>query len=262
MTRYLRLYLYFLRFSFSRAMEFRVDFFFRVGMDGLWYATHLAFFWVVYQHTPTLATWTLDQTLVFAAGVFVVDAVHMTFFSNNMWMFPFLVNKGDLDYYIVRPVSSLFFVSVREFAANSFLNLLIAIGILVWAVGRYPDALGAGNIALYCVLLAMGCFLNYAMNMLFMIPVFWMHNAAGLRDTFWGLGRFSGRPDGIYTGWVRRILTSILPFAIIISFPTRALFGDQMLEITMHMSLVVAVAFALLVITWRFGLRAYASASS
>ena len=138
----------------------------------------------------------------------------------------------------------------------------IAIGILVWAIGRYPDALGAGNIALYCVLLAMGCFLNYAMNMLFMIPVFWMHNAAGLRDTFWGLGRFSGRPDGIYTGWVRRILTSILPFAIIISFPTRALFGDQMLEITMHMSLVVAVAFALLVITWRFGLRAYASASS
>lgn len=262
MTRYLRLYLYFLRFSFSRAMEFRVDFFFRVGMDALWYGTHLAFFWVVYEHTPTLGSWTLDQTLIFAASVFVSDAVHMTFFSNNMWMFPFLVNKGDLDYYVVRPVSSLFFVSVREFAANSFLNLLIAVGILVWAIARYPAPLGAGHITLYAGLITLGCLLNYAMNMLFMIPVFWMHNAAGLRDTYWGLGRFSSRPDGIYTGWVRRILTSILPFALINSFPTRALFGDQTLGVTLHVVGVTAIAFLLLVVTWRLGLRAYASASS
>ena len=33
MSRYLRLYLHFLRFSFSKAIEFRVDFFFRVLMD-------------------------------------------------------------------------------------------------------------------------------------------------------------------------------------------------------------------------------------
>ena len=35
MIRYLRLYGYFLRFSFSRAMEFRFDFFFRIFMDSL-----------------------------------------------------------------------------------------------------------------------------------------------------------------------------------------------------------------------------------
>ena len=60
MLRYARLYAYFLRFSFSRAMEFRLDFFFRVGMDALWYAVHLSFFTVLYRHTQALGGWSYD----------------------------------------------------------------------------------------------------------------------------------------------------------------------------------------------------------
>ena len=45
-----------------------------------------------------------------------------------MWWLPMLINRGDLDYYLVRPVSTLFFVSFRDFAANSFVNLVIATG--------------------------------------------------------------------------------------------------------------------------------------
>ena len=123
MRRYLRLYACFLRFSFSRAMEFRLDFYFRIVMDGVWYAVNLAFFLAIYRHTALLGGWTEDQVIVFAAGVFVADGVHMTVFSNNMWWFPVLVNRGDLDYHLVRPVSSLFFVSLRDFAANSFVSM-------------------------------------------------------------------------------------------------------------------------------------------
>ena len=75
MLRYLRLYLYFLRFSFSRALEFRLDFFFRVGMDIVWYAVHLGFFSVLYQHTASLGGLTQDQVLVFVGAVFVAEAL-------------------------------------------------------------------------------------------------------------------------------------------------------------------------------------------
>ncbi|MDA1193574.1 MAG: ABC-2 family transporter protein [Planctomycetota bacterium] len=262
MSRYLVLYLHCLRFSFSRAMEFRVDFFFRVGMDVLWYAVHLVFFWAIYQHAPLLGGWDFDQALVFAAGLFVADAVHMTLFSNNAWMFPLLVNRGDLDYYLVRPVSSLFFLSLREFAANSFLNLVIAVGVLAWALARYPGPLEATAVSVYVALLLLGCFITYCLHFLFMVPVFWMHNAAGLRDTFYGLNRFTARPDAIYTGWVRRVLTTLLPYAILVSFPTRALFESDVGAIAGHMGLVAAALFALLLVAWRRGLRAYSSASS
>lgn len=262
MIRYLRLYGHFLRFSFSRAMEFRFDFFFRVGMDTLWYAHHLAFFWILYRHATVLGGWTLDQMIVFAGGVFLMDAVQMTMTANNTWMFPIIVNKGDLDYYLVRPVSSLFFLSLRDFAANSFINLLMAIGLLSWALARYPGPLGTGAIAMYVGLLLIGTLLHFSLHMIFIIPVFWLHTSGGLRELFWSLDRYTQRPHGIFTGWVRKMLVSILPFALIVSYPTMALFDGLSWRLFLHIAGVTAVTFGIMVWMWSRGLKAYASASS
>jgi ABC-2 type transport system permease protein len=262
MVRYLRLYVYFLRFSFSRAMEFRVDFFFRVVMDALWYAVHLAFFTVIFQHTGLLGGWNFDQVLIFASALFFTDALQMTVISNNMWWLPIFINRGDLDYYLVRPVSSLFFLSLRDFAANSFLNLVLAAAIVVWALARYPDPLGAGAVLLFLVLLLAGAFVMYIMTMLFIIPTFWMQSRAGLRELGWSMGRFGSRPHRIYTGWVYRILVSVLPFAFVASYPVKGLLEGMTPEDLLHTAAIVVGGFLLVVFFWRKGLRAYASASS
>ena len=262
MGRYLRLYVYFLRFSFSRAMEFRTDFFFRIFMDCAFYVIHLAFFGVLYQHTQLLGGWNLDQVLIFVAGVFVSDAVQMTLFSNNQWWLPIFVNRGDLDYYLTRPVSSLYFLSLRDFAANSFFNLVVAASILFWAVTRYPGHLPATNVAVYLVLLGNGFFLWYMLRMFFIIPVFWTHSARGLDQTSWSLQEFGERPHRIYTPWVRRSLMSIFPLALMISVPTQVLFEGPSLGILVNIAGVTGVTFGLLVWFWGRGLANYSSASS
>jgi ABC-2 type transport system permease protein len=262
MRRYLRLYAYFLRFSFSRAMQFRLDFFFRVGMDTLWYAMHLTMFAVLYRHTSEVGGWNRDQMWVFLGGVFVTDAIQMTLVSNNLWNFTQAVNKGDLDYHLVRPVSTLFFVSLREFAANSFLNLVIAAGILVWAIARYPGGLDPWAVAAYVPLLLLGGFIHYCLQLLFLLPVFWIHSGAGLRDVFWTMDAYTSRPVGIFTGWVRRMLVSILPLALVVSFPTRALLEGPSASLVLHVVGAAVAAFAVLLFAWKRGLLAYSSASS
>jgi ABC-2 type transport system permease protein len=262
MRRYLRLYAYFLRFSFSRAMQFRLDFFFRVGMDTLWYAMHLTMFAVLYRHTPEVGGWNQDEMIVFLGGVFVTDALQMTLVSNNLWAFTLAVNKGDLDYHLVRPVSTLFFVSLREFAANSFLNLVLAASILTWAILRYPVPFGPAAIAVYVLLLLLGGFIHYCLQLLFLLPVFWIHSGTGLRDVFWTVDAYTSRPVGIFTGWVRRVLVSILPLALVVSYPTRILLEGPSLSLVLHIAGAAVVAFALLLFVWKRGLLAYSSASS
>ena len=262
MTRYLRLYAHFLRFSFSRAMEFRFDFFFRIVMDVIWYGVNLAFFRVLYLHTPLLGGWGEAEALVFLATLFLSDALHMTVFANNMWWFPHYVNRGDLDYYLVRPCSSLFFLSLRDFAANSSVNLLLTVGFAGWVLARYPGGFPPAHLALYLLLVPLGVVIHYLCEMVFLIPVFWIHQGAGLRGVHYALNKYSQYPDGIYTGWTRRLLTSIVPFALIASFPTRALLGDDPWGVALHMVAVFFGMGAAVAAFWRTGLRAYASASS
>lgn len=263
MLRYLRLYLFFLRFSFSRAMEFRLDFFFRVGMDLIWYSVHLGIFSVLYEHTATLGGLDYDQVLVFVSSVFVVDALVMTVFSNNLWWLPIYVNRGDLDYHLIRPVSSLFMLSLRDFAANSFLNLLMAVGVLTWALARYPEPLGAGEVLLFAGMLLTGFFLNYICNMLFTLPVFWLQSPSGLREVWWSLASFANRPHAVYTGWVRRLFATALPVAFMVSYPVHSLFhGTEGGRVLLHLAAVVAGSFGLMVWLWHRALRSYSSASS
>ncbi len=262
MARYLKLYLQFLKFSFSRSLEYRMDFWFRIVMDCVFYAVELAFFTILYQHTDLLGGWDYDQILIFVSGFLVIDAIHMTVFSNNMWWMPIYVNKGDLDYYIVRPVSSLFFLSVRDFAANSFLNLIIAGGILTWALMRYPGDLGIDNLIWFLFLLLNGSFLHYIIQMYFQIPVFWIHTNRGLVNAFFSATKLMERPDRIYSDWTRRFLMTIFPALLVVALPAHVLFdGADPLVIGQILG-VTAVAFLVMRSFWNLALRHYSSASS
>ncbi|MFN0058246.1 MAG: ABC transporter permease [Planctomycetota bacterium] len=262
MLRYLRLYGCFVRFSFSRALQFRLDFFFRVVMDCMFYAMHLGFFAILYGHVAELGGFDRHQTMIFCAGFFFVDALHMTIFSNNMWHLPSLINQGDLDYYLVRPAATLFFVSLQEFAANSFLNLLITAGILVWAIATYPSPLTTIEIAGFVVLLVLGTLLYWSLYMLCILPVFWLHSAQGIKNFFFSIEQFTQRPHRIYTGWAGRLLRSVLPFAMVASYQSYLLLRGWDWRALAELIGVVAIFFALVLGVWSRGLRVYASASS
>jgi ABC-2 type transport system permease protein len=260
--RYLRLYLHFVRFSFSRALEFRLDFYFRVVMDCVFYAVNLAFFHVIYRHTSQLGGWDQDQAVIFVCAFLLVDALSMTFFSNNLWILPILINRGDLDYYLVRPVSTLFFLSLRDFAANSFMNLIIAGGLMAWAILRYPGAIAAAGVATFLVLIGAAVFIHYLIRMIFIVPVFWLHTSRGLDEVMFNIEKLGERPHQIFGDWLRRIMLSVMPLAFIASVPTHALFDGPTPALLAHLVAVVGGLYVVVLALWRFGLRSYSSASS
>jgi len=262
MLRYLRLYGCFLRFSFSRSAQFRVDFFFRVLMDTLWYAHYIVFFVILGVLSPTVGGWDADQLRVFTGALFVVDAMQMTFFANSLWTFPWSVNRGDLDYHLVRPVSSIFFVGFRDIAVSSFVNLLMATGVLVWAILRFPGPMPVGSLAVFVVLLLAGVGIHFTFHFLALIPAFWTQSTRGLRDVFWSLDQYMARPDGVFKGMIRRVITTVLPLGVIVAFPCRALFEGPRLSIVLHMFAALFGTSLALAFFWRRGLRAYGSASS
>jgi ABC-2 type transport system permease protein len=265
MKRYAKLYLHFLRFSFIRAMQFRLDFSFRILMDFIFYAVNILFFKIIYLHTPLLAGMTEEQMMIFVASYLFLDSLIMTFLANNIWMLPTYINKGDLDYYLVRPVSSLFFLSLRDIAANSTINMLGAFSILVWCFGKYSGSISLFQLIIYSLFILNGLGLYYLVRMMFVIPVFWTHTSRGLDELFWGIEQCMQRPVDLFRGQFKRFLTTIIPLGVIVSFPVKMLFtlkfeGSKPLII--HMLLVTIIFGILFRWCWKLGLKNYSSASS
>ena len=262
MKRYLNLYLHFLRFSFSKAMEFRLDFTFRIIMDILYYVVNIMFFKVIFLHTPLVAGWTQEQMMIFVSCYLLVDAIGMTVFSSNMWWLPHHINKGELDYHLIRPVSPLFFLSLKEFSANSFMNLIIAGGILTYALSTYSQNFSIWEVVLLIALILNGTLIYYCCQMLMILPVFWTQSSKGFMDLFFSMGIAMERPDKIYKGWLRVVFTILLPFALIASFPARLFIEKFHWPTFLHLKSVTIGLWMVMLFVWKKGLRVYSSASS
>ena len=243
-------------------MEFRLDFFFRIFMDTVFYAANILFYQVIFRQTTILAGWDSADILVFVSGYLFVDALIMTLVSNNLWWLPIFVNRGDLDFYLIRPVSSLFFLSFREFSFNSFINFLISVGILVFAIQSHPEPFTGGAILLFVLMLLLGTVLYYSIRMLSLIPVFWTISGRGMDMLIWQVSRFMERPDGIFSGWIRRILLSVIPFSVMASLPAHLILEGFSWGIILNIVLVTLAFLGILILSWNVALRAYSSASS
>jgi ABC-2 type transport system permease protein len=262
MNRYLRLYLFFLQFSFSKALEFRIDFFFRIAMDIMYYFVNIALFKILLLHTPLIAGWNEEQMMVFVGCYLLVDAINMTVFSSNMWWLPYYINRGELDYYLIRPVSPLFFLSLREFSANSFINLIIAAVFFFYSLFSYSQDWNLLSLFGLIILLINGSLIYYCIQMLMILPVFWTQSAKGFIDLFYTLGLAMERPDRIFKGWLRVLFTVVLPFGLIASFPARIFIEGFNLHTIVHLILVTSGLWIVVLSIWRKGLKNYSSASS
>ena len=262
MNRYIRLYLYFLQFSFSKAMEFRLDFFFRILMDIIYYFVNIMMFKVLFLHTEFIAGWNHDQMMIFVASYLLVDAINMTVFSTNLWWLPFYINRGELDYYLIRPVSPLFFLSLREFSANSFINLLMALGFFIYSIATYSLPWTYWQLLGLVALLLNGTLIHYCIQFLMILPVFWTQSSKGFIDLFYTLGLAMERPDRIFRGGLRILFTIILPFALIASFPAKFFIDGFDWQTIVHIALVSIALWAAVFFVWKKGLKNYASASS
>lgn len=259
---HLKVYLALVRFCLSRSMEFRFDFFFRFIMDCFFYALSIAFFEVLFLHTESLAGWQRPEVLLFVSGGLLIDAIYMTFIARSTWELPRMVNRGELDFQLIRPVNSLFFTMTRHFEFASFLNILVALAIMFYAGSLFTDPITLSQILGFIVLLFNGLLLIVSLRMFTILPVFWTHSELGFHMLFMSLEQIAERPEVIFRGATHLIFTTVLPFLIITSFPARWFFGElSVIEFFYGLGLSI---FFFLVITyiWERGLKVYSSASS
>ncbi|MCM2277096.1 MAG: ABC-2 family transporter protein [Oligoflexia bacterium] len=261
MKPYLEIFRVQLKNNFVREAVYRTNFLTTVMVDVIWMGVELSLFTVLYANVPTLAGWTKEQVFFFLGIFFASDALFSTFFQRNFWMFSDLVNKGELDILLTKPVNPLFLALTRWMSLTTFFNVFLGLAIAI----RFAEPAGfAGGSrwALVSIWLLVGLATAVALRFAFSIWVFWTERSWALSRLYYQFFQFATKPDALYPPAIRYLILTFLPFAFIGSIPARALLHGLELE---EYALIAGVLLAFFVVDawlWRVGLRRYQSASS
>lgn len=250
-----------LRNNWNRQAMYRANFFTLIAVDIVWIAIEFSLFHILYSNSPTLGSWTREQTYFFLGVFFAADAIYTTFLQSNFWTFSDLINRGDLDILLTKPVNALFLALTRTFQLNNLLNLFFGISIMV----RFASGAGFSggwHWLLVPFWILAGAFSATIIRFFFAAWTFWTDRSWALSRLYNQLFSLGTKPDGIYPKVVRGIILTVLPFGLIGSLPARALLsglsGAEWIGLLSVWLIFVATNNAL----WKAGLRRYTSASS
>lgn len=169
--------------------------------------------------------------------------------------------SGRLDFTLLRPVDVQFLASLRHWRPLALVDLALGLGVLGLAMHQLGQTLTLIRLLDFGLALAAGVTILYALLLAFAGLVFWSPGFlfTWVFDAFFQMARY---PVGLYPGWLRLVLTWIVPVGLMTTIPVQALTGalaPEMLLGSLGAALGLALAASAL---FRSGLRRYASASS
>lgn len=247
--------------SLRRELAFRVDLLFQVLMTATGIASGLAALGIVYTQTDMLAGWRLGEAIVLLGTYQIVSGVLSTFIEPNVTWFSDQVKSGKLDEVLLKPVSSIFLVSLGRCAPLALSQAamgMVVLGIGLHELGAVPTLWGITG---WLVLLPVGVAITWASRVLLASLALWSPGVS-LDVVYGALWQFGRYPVSIYQQPVRFVLTWVLPMAFISTFPARALTYGASAELLLAGPVFGAGAILVVRLVWSAGLRRYTSATS
>ena len=183
-----------------------------------------AFVAAVFQHTDALAGYSLVETALFFLTFNIVDMTAQIFFRGiyGGWR---TVREGDFDFYLIQPCSPLFRMACSMVDFLDVVTLVPVLAMMGVVFAHLPAGIGWGRYLAYFLLTGNGIAIALAIHVLVAgLAV----RTQELENTIWVyrdvmfMGKF---PVDIYGTPARWALTWVIPIAVMVSFPAKALLG-------------------------------------
>lgn len=260
MKRYLKIWWIFTMGSFQIQMNIRWGLGLFLLAKVLRFATFIFFLVILLKQTKSLAGYNLDQIILFFLSFNLVDVLSQLTFR-EVYRFRPKVLSGTFDFYLIKPISPLF----RSLFSGADILDFITLIPLIWAIIYFINKMhltASSNLLIYLMMLSLGFLIATACHILVLslgILTTEVDNAIMLYRDIVGLGRM---PVDIYMEPVRSLLTFVIPVAVMMTFPAKALMGLLSFHFFFYAVIFTFLLLFLSLKSWNFALKKYSSASS
>lgn len=247
--------------------QYRTSFVLLAVANGLVVTIDLAAVVVVMSNVEDLGGWSTGEVLLLAALSGIAFSV-ADLLASSVETVSLHVREGTFDQFLTRPAGTLTQLLGREFALRRIGRLAQPLVLFVGAVVVVPVAWTPAHVALLVVSLPSGIAIYASLWIMTSAVAFWTVETQEMANSFtYGGNALNRYPIDILGGWLRRLVTFVVPLAFVAYMPTAWLL-DKPLPFGLPTWVawtgpLVALAMAVLARTvWRFAIRHYRSTGS
>lgn len=263
MRRIIRLYRRQLGAHLRAALQYEADFWILIGAAALMQVVGVVFLGAIFAKIPRLNGWTFWEVIIVYAMVSVTEGVGSMFFEGT-WRLAWKINKGELDYLLVRPFPVTLQVMSSDVGLNGIGNIVVGSILLGLGVAHSDIHWSAGKVLLGIVLFISALVIKVAISLATNAFSFWVpgpYSVVGFG--IHQVGELARYPITIYAVGVRLAVSVLVPFAFVSFFPVSVVLGRGGSARLGLLTPAVAV-YCVLAARWSFrrGLRRYDGAGN
>lgn len=213
-----------------------------------------------YRTGYTFKGWSWEQALV-VLGIFtILQGFSSTFLAPNLNRIVEHVQQGTLDFVLLKPISSQFWLSTHTISPWGLPDLIFG-GVIIAYTGRRLG-LETNDYLLSAVPLLFGLVSLYSLWFILGATSIWFVKIYNVTEVLRGLLEAGRYPMVAYPTTYRFFFTFVIPVAFLTTVPSEVLLGRTQVNWVIGAGV---LALALLLFSrgfWQFALRFYTSASS
>lgn len=260
LQQYLRVLGLFWQSAIAAELEYRLNFVLAV-LSAILNMVGSAFgIFLFYRTGYQFQGWQWEEALVVLAAFTLLQGISTTILIPNLNRIVEQVQQGTLDFVLLKPISSQFWLSLRAISPWGLPDMALGLGLVAYAgmrLGLPPSAYGLGLMAI-----VMGSAILYGLWFILGATSIWFVKIYNVTEVLRGLldaGRF---PLTAYPTALRVFFTFVVPVAFLTTVPAETFLGrGEGFWLLGSGGLAIALPVAA-AIFWRFALRFYTSASS
>ncbi len=262
MKRYLSIYRCLLILNYHRALIHKADFLNGLFGSIIWGIFSIVAIFILTSRSPSVFGWSREELFVLI-GVFniLIGGVFRTLFSRNFDRFTHMIQYGDLDGLLLKPIDSQFALSFWYISYHGIIRIILSLvyTIIVLSLAHIP--LTFVSIITFLSLGIFGIMTLYAVWYLVMTIIVWFPDLHNLVEMLFAVDTLSRYPPQVL--WAMRVAVFLIffPITLTVSIPTKALFHTAN---GMDALLLICTGLGLFYLSqkfWKFALRYYTSAS-
>ncbi|MDM7952722.1 MAG: ABC-2 family transporter protein [Cyanobium sp. CZS 25K] len=215
-----------------------------------------------YGRGQSLGGWSWEAALVVLGVYTLLEGITSTLLQPNLSTIVAHVRTGSLDFVLLKPIDSQFWLSARTFSPWGLPGIVLGaalIGFAAWKAGAIPaplTLLAAALMLIASLMILYSLWFVLAASSIWFVKIW---NATEVLRSVLVAGRF---PVSAFPTGLRAFFTFVVPVAFLTTVPAEAILGQASGPWLLAGGAVAMASVAVSRWFWQFALRFYTSASS